>query len=99
MPHHLVRNDPTDSHFSEGRVAGRSEDEIAAALGDPVRLARELRAEAGFKRWESERTPGSLAGDGKPCRLSHMRSVPAGNPVFADSCAVLSSGLVIVATR
>jgi uncharacterized membrane protein len=56
----LVRD--YDSHFSEGRVAGRSEEEIAAALGDPARLARELRAEAGFKRWESERSPGSLAG-------------------------------------
>ena len=51
-----------DSHFSEGVAAGRSEDEIADALGDPARLARELRAEAGFKRWESEGTPGSLAG-------------------------------------
>jgi uncharacterized membrane protein len=51
-----------ESHFSEGLAAGRSEDEIAAALGDPARLARELRAEAGFRRWESERTPGSLAG-------------------------------------
>ena len=52
----------TESHFSDGKAAGRSEEEIAAALGDPARLARELRAEAGFKRWESERTPGSLAG-------------------------------------
>jgi len=52
----------TESHFSEGRAAGRSEEEIAAALGDPSRLARELRAEAGFKRWESEGTPSSLAG-------------------------------------
>jgi uncharacterized membrane protein len=51
-----------ESHFNEGLAAGRSEDDIAAALGDPARLARELRAEAGFRRWESERTPGSLAG-------------------------------------
>jgi uncharacterized membrane protein len=51
-----------ESHFSEGIAAGRSEEEIAAALGDPARLAREQRAEAGFKRWESEGTPGSLAG-------------------------------------
>ena len=42
-------------HFAEGMAAGRSEADIAAALGDPQRLARELRAEAGLKRWESER--------------------------------------------
>ena len=35
---------------------------IANALGDPARLARELRAEAGFRRWESERSAGSLIG-------------------------------------
>jgi uncharacterized membrane protein len=28
---------------------------VANALGDPGRLARELRAESGLKRWESER--------------------------------------------
>ncbi len=48
------------SHFAEGMAAGRSEEEIAAALGDPVRLARELRAEAGLRRWESARTPGNF---------------------------------------
>ncbi len=41
-------------------AAGRSEAEIAQALGDPIRLARELRAEAGFRRWETERTPASF---------------------------------------
>ncbi len=51
-----------DAHFSEGLAAGRDETEIAAALGDPARLARELRAEAGFRRWESERSAGNLAG-------------------------------------
>ena len=35
---------------------GRNEADIAAALGDPARLARELRAEAGLKRWEEERS-------------------------------------------
>ena len=48
------------SHFAEGLAAGRSEAEIAAALGDPVRLARELRAEAGLRRWESARTPANF---------------------------------------
>jgi uncharacterized membrane protein len=43
-------------HFNEGAAAGRSEAEVAAALGDPSRLARELRAEIGVKRWEQERS-------------------------------------------
>jgi uncharacterized membrane protein len=51
-----------EAHFTEGMAAGRSEAAIANALGDPARLARELRAEAGFKRWESERSAGSLFG-------------------------------------
>jgi uncharacterized membrane protein len=51
-----------ERHFGDGAAAGRSEDEVAAALGDPARLARELRAEAGFKRWEEHRSPGNLLG-------------------------------------
>ena len=45
-----------ESHFAEGAAQGRSEDEIAAALGDPARLAKELRAEAGLRRWREGRT-------------------------------------------
>lgn len=48
-----------ETHFTEGEAAGRSEAEVAAALGDPGRLARELRAEAGLKRWEAERNASS----------------------------------------
>ena len=48
------------SHFAEGLAEGRSEAEIAKALGDPARLARELRAEAGMRRWEAARTPGNF---------------------------------------
>ena len=48
------------THFAEGMAAGRSEAEIAAALGDPMRLARELRAEVGFRRWEEARTPANF---------------------------------------
>lgn len=46
-----------EAHFAEGAGAGRTEEEVAAALGEPGRLARELRAEAGLKRWKEERNP------------------------------------------
>jgi len=51
-----------EAHFEDGVAAGRSEAEIAAALGDPGRLARELRAEAGARRWGQEQTASSAAG-------------------------------------
>lgn len=50
-----------ETHFTEGEAAGRSEAEVADALGDPGRLAAELRVEHGLKRWEVERNP-SAAG-------------------------------------
>jgi uncharacterized membrane protein len=50
------------SHFDEGMAAGRSQQDIAAALGDPARLARELRAQAGLRRWDEERSPSAAAG-------------------------------------
>jgi uncharacterized membrane protein len=48
-------------YFNDGVEAGRTEAEVASALGDPDRLARELRAEIGLKRWEQERSPGAAA--------------------------------------
>jgi uncharacterized membrane protein len=50
-----------ETHFADGEAAGRTEEEVAAALGDPGRLARELRAEIGLKRWEEERSPSGAA--------------------------------------
>ena len=50
-----------EAHFSEGEAAGRTEAEVAAALGDPGRLARELKAEAGLKQWEARRNPSAAA--------------------------------------
>ncbi len=47
------------AHFEAARAEGRSDAEVAEALGDPGRLARELKLEAGFKRWEEARTPSS----------------------------------------
>jgi uncharacterized membrane protein len=49
-------------HFEDGLAAGRSEAEVAAALGDPDRLSRELRAEAGAQRWHQEKNPSAAAG-------------------------------------
>ena len=51
-----------ETHFTEGEAAGRSEADVAAALGDPGRLARELRAESSLSRWRDERTPSNAAG-------------------------------------
>ncbi len=51
-----------ETHFAEGEAAGRTEAEVAAALGDPGRLAREIRAESSLSRWKSERSPGAAAG-------------------------------------
>jgi uncharacterized membrane protein len=51
-----------ESHFADGAADGRTEDEVSAALGDPARLARELRAEVGFKRWEENRSAGNFMG-------------------------------------
>lgn len=50
-----------ERHFDDGRAAGRTEAEVAAALGDPDRLSRELRAEQGLKRWEDQRSPSNAA--------------------------------------
>lgn len=50
-----------ETHFDDGLAAGRSEAEVAAALGDPDRLARELRAEAGAQRWHQEKNPSAAA--------------------------------------
>src|SRR5258707_5610665 len=49
------------AHFDEARASGRSEEEVASALGDPRRLARELRAESGLRRWENDRSLGNSA--------------------------------------
>ncbi len=48
-------------HFTDGAAEGRTEAEVAAALGDPDRLARELRAEAGAQRWHQEKNPSAAA--------------------------------------
>lgn len=41
------------AYFTESGASGRSDEEVAAALGDPARIARELRADAGLRRFEA----------------------------------------------
>jgi uncharacterized membrane protein len=47
------------AYFDEAHASGRSEEDVAAALGDPRRLARELRAETGLRRWENHNSLGN----------------------------------------
>ncbi|MCM2292822.1 DUF1700 domain-containing protein [Allorhizobium sp. BGMRC 0089] len=42
------------AHFADSAACGRQEEEVAIALGDPARLARELRADAGLRRLERD---------------------------------------------
>jgi len=51
-----------ETHFADGAAAGRTEEEVATALGNPDRLAREVRAESSLNRWRDERSPSAAAG-------------------------------------
>lgn len=64
MPRAVIDETMADyeAHFEAGRTAGRTDADIAQRLGDPKRLAREIRAEAGVRRWEDERSLGNALG-------------------------------------
>ena len=85
------------SYFDEAQAAGRSEDEVAAALGDPRRLARELRAESGLRRWENHRSLGNSAAAllalGGLAAVDVLVMLPL---LFAVTLSMLVIGLVIV---
>src|SRR6267154_913781 len=49
------------AYFDEAHTSGRSEEDVTNSLGDPRRLARELRAESGLRRWENHRSLGNSA--------------------------------------
>jgi len=55
LPPHEVDDIVADyaAHFAESEASGRSEEEVSAALGDPARIARELRADVGLRRFEA----------------------------------------------
>jgi uncharacterized membrane protein len=48
-------------YIGDALSAGRREEEIIAALGDPVKLGRELKAQANYRQWEQRRSFGNLA--------------------------------------
>lgn len=48
------------AYFEDAQADGRPAEEVVQALGDPKKLARELRAERSLRRWERDRTTKSL---------------------------------------
>jgi uncharacterized membrane protein len=53
-----------EAHFVDAVASGRGEAEIAASLGNPSRLAGELRAETRLRNWETSRNPRTFVGAG-----------------------------------
>jgi uncharacterized membrane protein len=47
-------------YIGDALAAGRREEDVVAALGDPVKLARELKAQANYRQWQSRRSVGNL---------------------------------------
>jgi uncharacterized membrane protein len=45
-----------ESYFAEGAQAGRAEEELTRGLGDPSRLAAELRLDFDVRRWQEDRS-------------------------------------------
>jgi uncharacterized membrane protein len=84
------------AYFDEGLASGRSEEHIAAGLGDPKRLARELRAETGLRRWENHRSlrnsATALVALGGLAAVDILLLLPL---LFAAVLTVLVLGLVI----
>ena len=88
-----------EAHFEDGLAAGRSEAEVAAALGDPDRLARELRAESTARRWTQEQNPsaavGAVFGLLGLGALDIFILLPIVVPVFGSVLAVLFMGVAV----
>lgn len=55
LPPHDIEDILADyrAHFVDAAASGRSEEQAAAALGDPARIARELKADAGLRQFEA----------------------------------------------
>jgi uncharacterized membrane protein len=88
-----------ESHFADGAAAGRTEAQVAEALGNPDRLARELKAEAGAKRWGQEQSASSAAGAifgilGLGA-IDILILLPIALPVFGTVLSILIGGIAV----
>jgi uncharacterized membrane protein len=83
------------AYFNEAHASGRSEEDVTAALGDPRRLARELRADSGLRRWENHHSLGksgtALLALGGLAAADILFLLPL---LFAVTLTVLITGLV-----
>jgi uncharacterized membrane protein len=62
LPKHAVDEIIADyrEYIGDALAAGRREEEVVAALGDPVKLARELKAQANYRQWQDRRSFSNL---------------------------------------
>lgn len=86
-----------DIHFDDALAAGRTEEEVSAALGDPERLARELKAEAGAQAWSQQPTAsnamGAIFGIIGLGAIDILILLPLVLPVFGTVIAFLLGGV------
>jgi uncharacterized membrane protein len=98
LPAHEVDDIVADyaAYFDEAHASGRSEQDVAAALGDPRRLARELRAEIRLRHWENHRSLNNsataLLALGGLAAVDILLLLPL---LFAATLALLIIGLVM----
>jgi uncharacterized membrane protein len=88
-----------EAHFSDAGAAGRGENDVAASLGDPLQLGRELAAESKLRRWERRRNPGNFLRAGFALVGLETFSGPVLLPVLAGLalCAGIAGYVVYVA--
>lgn len=62
LPKEAVDEIIADYHeyIGDALAAGRREEDVIAALGDPVKLARELKAQANYRQWQNRRSFSNL---------------------------------------
>lgn len=86
-----------EAHFDDGIAAGRTEEQVAQALGDPDRLARELKAEAGARAWNQQPTAsnalGAVFGILGLGAIDILILLPLVLPVFGTILAFLLAGV------